>query len=145
VLADWIATRRTQPLLVGPDEESAQWVALAAARHSFDHAVCKKVRHGDRQVEVALPPVNVVGRQVVLLDDVISSGHTIAQATRQLLAAGAHSVDVAVTHALFAGDAQQVMQQAGVGEVWSTDCVAHPSNAVSMVDAMAQALVTMSL
>lgn len=145
VLADWIATRRTQPLLVGPDEESAQWVALAAARHGFDHAVCKKIRHGDRHVEVALPPVNVVGRQVVLLDDVISSGHTIAQATRQLLAAGAHSVDVAATHALFAGDAQQVMQQAGVGEVWSTDCVAHPSNAVSMVDAMAQALVTMSL
>jgi ribose-phosphate pyrophosphokinase len=76
----------------------------------------------------------------VLLDDVASSGRTLAAATRLLLAAGAHSVDVAVTHALFAGDALQVMQAAGVGEVWSTDCIAHPSNAVPMVPLLAQAL-----
>ena len=47
---------------------------------------------------------------MVLLDDVASTGHTVARAARLLLAAGAASVDVAVTHALFAGDALQVMQ-----------------------------------
>ena len=140
LLADLIAARRTQPLLVGPDEESAQWVALAASRHGFDYAVCRKVRHGDRAVEVALPKLAVQGRAVVLLDDVASTGHTVAQATRLLLAAGAASVDVAVTHALFAGDALQVMRDAGVQEVWSTDCIAHPSNAVSMATSIAQAL-----
>jgi ribose-phosphate pyrophosphokinase len=64
----------------------------------------------------------------------------VAQATRLLLAAGAASVDVAVTHALFAGDALAVMREAGVGEVWSTDCIAHASNAVSMAPLLAQAL-----
>jgi ribose-phosphate pyrophosphokinase len=140
LLSDLIAACRQQPLLVGPDEESAQWVALAASRHGFDHAVCRKVRHGDRAVDVALPVFPVQGRQVVLLDDVASTGHTVAQAARLLLAAGAVSVDVAVTHALFAGDALQVLQAAGVGEVWSTDCVRHPSNAVSMATSIAQAL-----
>jgi len=140
LLADLIAARRQNPLLVGPDEESAQWVALAASRHGFEHAVCRKVRHGDRAVEVALPDVTVAGRQVVLLDDVASTGHTVAQAARLLLAAGAASVDVAVTHALFAGDALQVILNAGVGEVWSTDCIKHPSNSVSMAALIAEAL-----
>jgi ribose-phosphate pyrophosphokinase len=140
LLSDWIAARRQNPLLIGPDEESAQWVAMAAARHGFDHAVCRKVRRGDRDVEVALPEVALTDRQVVLLDDVASTGHSVARAAQLLLAAGAASVDVAVTHALFAGDALQVMQAAGIGEVWSTDCVAHPSNAVSMASALAAAL-----
>lgn len=141
LLADLIAQHRPQALLVGPDEESAQWVAQAAARHGFSHAVCRKVRHGDRAVNIAPPPAaDFTGRAVVLLDDVASSGHTLAQATRLLLAAGAASVDVAVTHALFAGDALQLLRAAGVGEVWSTDCIAHASNAVSMAPAIAAAL-----
>jgi ribose-phosphate pyrophosphokinase len=76
----------------------------------------------------------------VLLDDVASSGQTMAVAARQLLAAGAASVDAAVTHALFAGDALAVMQAAGIGRVWSTDCIAHPSNAISMAPLLAAAL-----
>lgn len=140
LLADLIATRRTQPLLIGPDEESAQWIAQAAARHGFEHAVCRKVRHGDRAVAIELPAIDVTGRAVVLLDDVASSGHTLARAAQGLLSAGAASIDVAVTHALFAGNALQLIQAAGIGEVWSTDCIAHPSNAVSMAPLIAAAL-----
>lgn len=140
LLADLVATRRPRPLLIGPDEESAQWIALAAARHGFEHGVCRKVRSGDRAVAITLPSIAVVGRQVVLLDDMASTGRTVAQATRLLLAAGAASVDVAVTHALFAGDALAVMREAGVQEVWSTDCIPHASNAVHMAHSLAQAL-----
>lgn len=140
LLADLIAQRRPGALLIGPDEESAQWVAQAAARHGFAHAVCRKVRHGDRHVEIELPVIEMAGRSVVLLDDVASSGHTLARAAQLLRAAGAASVDVAVTHALFADDALQVIQAAGVADVWSTDCIAHPSNAVSMASAIAAAL-----
>ena len=141
-LADLIAQRRRQPLLVGPDSESEQWVAVAAARHGFEYAVCSKVRRGDRSVEVVLPPVPVAGRAVVILDDVASTGHTVAAAARLLRAAGAASIDVAVTHALFAPDALPLIRQAGVGEVWSTDCIVHSTNAVSMAPLLAKALET---
>jgi ribose-phosphate pyrophosphokinase len=47
---------------------------------------------------------------------------------------------VAVTHALFAGDALQIIKAAGVGKIWSTDCISHPSNAVSMAPLIASAL-----
>jgi ribose-phosphate pyrophosphokinase len=139
-LADWIAANVEKPLLVGPDEESAQWIAQAADRHGFEFAVCHKVRHGDRHVEVALPEVNVKARAVVLLDDVASSGHTLAEAARALLAAGAGTVDVAVTHALFAGVALALIHAAGVRHVWSTDCIPHSTNAVAMAPAIATTL-----
>lgn len=139
-LADWIAVRRPRALLIGPDAESAQWVSAAAARHGFDHAVCSKIRHGDREVEITLPALAVAGRSVVLLDDVASSGHTVATAARLLRAAGAASVDLAVTHALFADDALALIRVAGVDEVWSTDGIAHVSNAVSLAPLIAAAL-----
>lgn len=140
LLADHIATQRQDVLLIGPDEESLQWVAQAAARHGWSHGVCRKTRHGDRRVDIELPDLPITGRAVVLMDDVASSGHTVAQAARLLKAAGAASVDVAVTHALFASGAVELLREAGVGQVWSTDAIPHASNAVSIVPAVVQAL-----
>jgi ribose-phosphate pyrophosphokinase len=139
-LAELIAEKRPGALLLGPDEEALQWVAQAAALTGLDHATCRKVRRGDREVEVHLPDTPVAGRAVVLMDDVASSGHTVARAAEALKAAGAASVDVALTHALFAGDALAVIHAAGVGEVWSTDCIAHDSNSIAMAPVLAEAL-----
>ena len=55
----------------------------------------------------------------------------------------AASVDVAVTHALMVDDAWAQMQAAGVRQLWSTDCVPHASNAVSVVPLLAEAVVTL--
>lgn len=140
MLAELIAEQVEQPLLLGPDAESAQWVGQAAAVHGWSHGVCTKLRSGDRQVQISLPALDLRGRNVVLLDDVASSGLTLAAAAQQALAAGAATVDVAVTHALFAGDALAVIAAAGVGRVWSTDCISHPSNAIAMAPCLAQAL-----
>lgn len=140
LLAGLIAGKVANPLLIGPDAESRQWIEAAAAGHGFDYGVCSKERHGDRQVDIALPALDVRGRAVVLLDDVASSGRTLARAAELLLAAGAASVDVAVTHALFAADALASVHAAGVREVWSSDCIVHPSNAVSVAPLLAGAL-----
>lgn len=140
VLADLIVQRRANALLVGPDGESAQWVAMAARRHGLDHLVCTKVRSGDRDVAVALPAGDITGRAVVLLDDVASTGHTIAAAAQLLRDAGAASIDAAVTHALFTPQAMELMRSHGIGEVWSTDTVTHTSNAVPMAGLLAEAL-----
>ena len=140
LLGNWIAQHRPGAFLLGPDQESAQWVTQAAAAHGFEHAVCTKQRHGDRHVDIALPACDLRGKAVVILDDVASSGHTLATAAALALAAGAASVDVAVTHALLAGDALQRIHQAGVGEFWSTDSIAHPSNGVGLAALLAAAL-----
>jgi ribose-phosphate pyrophosphokinase len=144
ILGNLVVQKRTNPLLIGPDEESAQWVAQAAAAHHLDYAVAIKTRLGDRSVDIALPTMDVKGRVVVLLDDIASSGHTLARAAELLLAAGASSVDVAVTHALFDNQAEALIKKAGVSQIWSTDCIAHNSNAVSVMPVIAQALLKLN-
>ena len=140
LLGAWVARQVPGALLLGPDEEAAQWVRRAAEGNGLDHAVCRKQRHGDHDVEVALPAVPVQGRAVVLFDDVASTGRTLVMAARGALAAGAASVDVAVTHGLFVGDAMSALREAGVRHVWSSDCVPHESNAVSVVPLLSAAL-----
>ena len=141
LIGQHVAQNRPGALLLAPDEEAEQWVAAAGQAAGLDWAVCHKDRHGDRHVQVRLPQgVAWAGRSVVLIDDVCSSGHTLAEAARGLLAAGAARVDVAVTHALFAPGAQTLLQQAGIGEIWSTDAIAHPSNAIGLAGLLAGAL-----
>jgi ribose-phosphate pyrophosphokinase len=141
LLSDHIASQcAANVLLIGPDEESLQWVARAADRHGWAYGVCRKTRHGDRQVDIELPDLPVRGRAVVLMDDVASSGHTLAQAATLLRSAGAASMDVAVTHALFADGALELIRASGVRRIWSTDCIPHNSNAVSIVPEVAALL-----
>lgn len=137
LLAEHIAAHIQNPLLIGPDSESAQWVSSAAQHIGCEHGVCSKQRLGDREVVIELPPLDVTGRHVVLLDDMASSGRTLAVAARQLRARGASRVDVVVTHALFNDDALDTVRAAGVDHVWSTDSVTHASNAVSLAPLLA--------
>jgi len=140
LIGHFIAMRNRKPMLVGPDAESAQWVHVAATYNSLPWAVCRKERRGDVEVDVALPPEDVRGREIVLIDDVASSGQTLAAAARMLLAAGAARVDAVVTHAVLADAAGDVLRQAGISEFWSTDAVPHASNAISIVPLIADAL-----
>lgn len=139
-LGDWVARHVDRPLLLGPDEESAQWVSEAAREHRLDHAVCHKQRLGDHEVQVSLPEVNLRGRAVVLIDDVASTGRTLVEACQACLASGAASVDVAVTHALFVGTALEALHAAGARQVWSTDSVPHVTNAVPLASLLALAV-----
>ncbi|MBP8305738.1 MAG: ribose-phosphate diphosphokinase [Burkholderiaceae bacterium] len=140
LLGAWVGQQQPDALLLGPDEESMQWVQVAAAVHGLDHAVCHKLRHADRAVSVTLPEIDLHGRAVVLLDDVASTGRTLVEAARGALIRGAITVDVAVTHALLVGEAMQELREAGVRHVWSTDSVPHPSNVVSIGPMLARAL-----
>jgi len=140
LIGHFVAMRGRNPMLVGPDAESAQWVHVAATYNGLPWTVCRKTRHGDTEVDVELPAAEIEGRDVVLIDDVASSGHTLAAAARALKEAGAARVDAVVTHAVLAPEAGALLKAAGIGEFWSTDSVPHESNALSVVPLIADAL-----
>ncbi len=139
-MAARLADRSDRPLLIGPDEESAQWVSAIAEPGGLEFGVARKRRLGDREVRVELPDLAVAGRHVVLVDDVASTGHTLAEAAQQLAARGCASISVLVSHALFVEGALARLHAAGVGEICSTDSVPHPSNRVHLDQLLAAAL-----
>lgn len=140
VMADFLHAHATNPLLLGPDSESEQWVKAVAEPGGWRYATCLKQRTGDREVSITLPDIDLRGQAVVLLDDIISSGETIARAAVACREQGAASVDVLITHALFATGAEARLRSAGVRHVWSTNSVQHETNAVSLTGLLCEAL-----
>lgn len=128
-------------LLAGPDAESRQWVEAMAGPRDLDLIVGEKTRLGDRQVELTFPEIErVSGRPVILVDDVISSGHTLEVAARQLLQGGASSVEALATHCLASEADLARLKAAGISRVRSSDSVAGPTAVVPLADLLAEAI-----
>ncbi|MEJ7931166.1 ribose-phosphate diphosphokinase [Ramlibacter sp. AN1015] len=141
-IAAWLADQVPAPLLVGPDEESAQWVSEVARLAHAPWTVMRKTRQGDREVRVVAPPREPQwsGRTPVLVDDIISTGHTLVAAAQALQAAELGAALCVGVHALHDGDAQARMLHAGIARVASCDSVHHPSNAIALAPLLAPAL-----
>ena len=140
VMSAFLGKQLDNPFLVGPDEESEQWVAAIARNKGFDYCIAHKQRSGDQQVRVRLPGADYRNRHVVLVDDVASTGRTLEAATRALAHFEPASISVLVTHALFMDDAQERLQRAGVSHIWSTDAIPHSSNVLPLDQLLAAAL-----
>jgi ribose-phosphate pyrophosphokinase len=139
-LGDYLTRHLDRPLLLGPDGESRQWVAAMAATHGLEYAVAKKERLGDREVSIRLPGLDPQGRNLVLVDDMASTGHTLVATAAALRPLGPKSISVMVTHGLFVDGALERLSAAGVDQVWSSDSVPHPTNRVALAPLLAQAL-----
>ncbi len=133
LLNKFLAERLPNAFLLGPDEESTQWVSELAKLQNLDYAIATKTRLGDREVQIALPDINLHGRVVVIVDDMASTGFTLAAAAEKARIAGAKAIYAFVTHALFVEGAITRIQKAGIEEIWSTDSIPHASNAVSLL------------
>ncbi len=140
VMSEWLSRHGGASLVVGPDAESEQWVARIAAAAGCRHCVARKERLGDREVRVTLPELDFRGRDIVLVDDIVSTGETVAEAAGQLRDRGALRITLLVTHALFAAGALERIRSAGVGDVCSTDSVPHESNRLHLDTLLAGAL-----
>lgn len=85
LFAEWIATHVDEPIIIGPDAESAQWVESIAKQVGAPWTVFEKKRRGDRDVRILTRSLkDVSGRTPVLADDIVSSGTTMKQALRIL-------------------------------------------------------------
>jgi len=139
-MSEYIEQLPVEPLLVGPDDESRQWVEQISARSGAEFAVAAKERSGDRDVQITLDEVVCHGRPVVLVDDIISTGETMAAAARLARARGAASIQCLVTHALFCEGALDLLRTAGAGVVVSSDSIEHDSSRIHLAPLIAEAI-----
>ena len=131
-------------LLLGPDSESEQWVGAIADSIGFDYAIADKNRLGDKQVEMRLPDRDFGSQPVVIIDDMASTGRTLAKAAGLLQSAGCQDIYTVVTHALFCDDAYDHILNAGVKTIWSTDSIDHPSSCIRLGALLANAIKAIS-
>lgn len=138
LIAEWISTTVTRPLLIGPDGESKQWVDAIAEKVNTPSIMLEKTRRGDRDVEVSIPdPKLLANHTPVLVDDIVSTAQTMIKGVQHLKKAGTRPVCVAI-HGIFAGSAYQDLVAAGADRVVTTDTVPHETNAIGVVDLLAQ-------
>lgn len=140
-LASWIRENVPEPVLVGPDSESEQWVASVAAGAGAPYVVLEKIRNGDHDVEISVPHLGTnSGRTPVLVDDIISTGRTMIETIRRFANTG-HPPPVCVgVHGIFAGDAYAVLRAAGDAKIVTCNTIPHESNAIDVVTLIAEAV-----
>jgi ribose-phosphate pyrophosphokinase len=139
LMADWIGRTVDRPLLIGPDEESRQWVGSVARELDAPYTVLRKTRRGDRDVEVTVPDLERwPDHTPVLVDDIVSTGRTMIAALHHL--AGSKTPPPICVHGIFAGGAYRDLLEAGASRVATCNTIPHESNVIDMSAALAHAV-----
>ncbi len=140
-LAKWIKSFIKNPVLIGPDGESEQWVANIAGKIQAPYRVAKKERWGDREVRVSMPDLTAFrDHHPVLIDDIISTGHTLIQAVAAIQEQGLEAPICLGIHALFAPGAEENLKRSGVQRVVTTNTIAHSTNGIDISETLARSL-----
>jgi len=139
LLADYVGKegKLTNPLVIGPDVEAEQWAKLAAESLNTEYDVFEKKRFGDSKVEVRPRKSSAKDRDVLIVDDIISTGGTIIEASKILFSQGARRIEVACTHPILASGALSRILATGVANVVGTDTVPCPISYVSVAPLIA--------
>jgi len=93
-----------------------------------------------RKIEKLEAGFDVKGKDVIIIDDMVSTGSTMIKAVRVLKEAGAKSVHCATTHGLFLNDALAKLKAAGAGEVACTDSIQSTAAKISVAKLLSGAL-----
>ncbi|HSU72238.1 MAG TPA: phosphoribosyltransferase family protein, partial [Candidatus Binatia bacterium] len=127
-------------IIIGPDEESSQWAADIARQAKVPFVILKKKRYTAEKVRIHIhDPMLLRGRNVVLVDDIISTGHTMMEPIKQLKRLNVKSVTCITVHGVFALKALQKLRKLGA-KVEATNTIANPVAVIDVTDAFAGAL-----
>lgn len=139
LIVDYIKNHIPNPVLIGPDEESKQWVAAIAGQAGCDFFVLKKERFGDREVRVSVPDAPKFRQHTpVLVDDIISTGRTMMETAGHLREHGIQPPVCIGVHAVFAAHALEDMRQAGIRTIVTTNTIPHVTNGLDVSGLLAE-------
>lgn len=140
-ISEWIKVNIENPVLIGPDIESEQWVSKASKNGGFPFIVLNKTRHGDKNVEVSQPEINSFKDHTpVLIDDIISTAGTMIETVSHLIKAGMKSPVCIGVHAVFAENAYQDLLNSGAAEIITCNTIPHKSNRIDLSKEIVEAI-----
>jgi len=125
-------------LVLAPDDNAERFARELGERLGLEWDFLEKKRIDSFTVQVTPKELDAKGRNVVIVDDVISTGTTIATAAKLLREQGTKRVVAACVHGVFAANALQRLQ--ACDEVVATDTLLSPATKVSVAPEIAAAL-----
>ena len=123
-LGAWVRENVMNPVIIGPDSESQQWVSRLAKQLGAPYLVFKKERRGDRNVQIDTRGIaEVRSFTPVIVDDIISTGTTMAKAGIAVFEqTGIQPVCLAI-HGIFAVGAMNTLRNAGFSQIITTNSI----------------------
>jgi len=137
LIANYIKETVDDPMIIGPDKGAHGFANEIAEILNCESDHLEKIRISPEKVETKPKKLDVDGRNVVIIDDIISTGGTIVNATKILKDLGAKKVVVGCVHPVLVEDALLKIFAAGVDDVFSTDTLRSDVSTISVAQLVA--------
>ncbi len=128
------------PLVLAPDKGASRFAGEVAKKGGWGSDYLEKTRHSGESVTMEPKSMEVKGRDVVIVDDIISTGGTLVTATSMLYSQGARSIQAVCVHGVLIGGAYSRMRSAGIRNVSSSDTIESVTTRFSAVASLADVL-----
>ncbi|MEM4490082.1 MAG: ribose-phosphate diphosphokinase [Desulfurococcaceae archaeon] len=138
--------RKEETIVVGPDEEAEQWAKIMSKEiGDLDYFTLEKTRISAEKVVIDTRGVNVKGKRVIIVDDIISTGGTIIEAVKNLRELGAAEIMVGTVHPLLIGNAYNRLLRLKLKDLVGTNTILSPISRVSVAPAILEALASIGV
>ena len=130
LLINYLGHKIQDPIVIAPDKGSLGFAKLCAHQLDceFDHL--SKTRHSGSDVEIEQKKLDVKGMDVILLDDIISTGGTIIESTKLIKRFRPASINVGCVHGLFLKGIEPF--KGSIDRIISSDTLENPAAKVSV-------------
>ncbi len=140
LIVDYIKKKVKDPLIIGPDWESYKWAQRIAEKIGCDFAIMEKERYSARNVRVKLnKKIGIKSKNLVFIDDMISTGHTLLEAIKAMRKLGAKKVTCFAVHGILVENALEKLRKAGA-TVITTNTIPNPAAKIDVSGVIAKAV-----
>lgn len=129
-----------QPIILAPDAGARRFAEAVAAAYGWDCDHLEKTRISGEEVIIKPKQIDVSGRNVVIVDDIISTGGTLSTAAMMLAEQGAVDIRAACVHGVFSAGGYARLVRAGFSEIASSDTIERGCSLISSAPAIARAI-----
>lgn len=142
LLARALGDKIKECIVVGPDDEALEFAKAAASEFNLPYTNLSKKRISDREVEIVLSDksIDVKDKDVLIVDDIVSTGGTIVKAVEILRSLGVKDIYVGISHALLAPGALDRINRARINDFYATNTVKNPLARVDVSELLYNAI-----
>ncbi len=141
VFAAYIKKNHPKAIILGPDSESSQWAKKIADSIGQESVILRKKRYTATKIRTIITgdTSKFKNRDVVIVDDIISTGNTMIEPIKQLRKIGAKKIICICVHGVFTKNALQRLNKLGI-KVISTNTIQNPVSKIDVAPLIVDAL-----